>query len=168
MRNIADIVLKWHAVRSKGAEALNFKPFPALRTMRNIILAAVAALTFSLFAAPVSARADTGFYDISSAQISGEPGSIIRAEEFGAPQGASAWRVLYRSTGLNGRPIAVSGIIVVPDGPAPADGRPIVSWAHATSGIVQGCARSNYANIYAHMYGLPEMLASGAIVAATD
>ena len=39
------------------------------------------------------------------------------------PDGARSWRILYRSTGMKGEPVAVSAMLVVPDGPAPAAGR---------------------------------------------
>jgi alpha-beta hydrolase superfamily lysophospholipase len=137
--------------------------------MRNTSFAALAAL-IALLAAPLSATAQNGdFYTVAKSEIAGPAGSIIRADAFKAPPGASAaYRVIYRSTGAGGQPIAVSGIVVIPQTPAPPEGRPIVSWAHATSGIVQGCARSEFPDIYEHMYGLQDMLAAGAVVAATD
>lgn len=33
-----------------------------------------------------------------------------------------------------GEPILVSGVVIVPQGPPPPGGRPIVAWAHPTSG----------------------------------
>ena len=59
-----------------------------------------------------------------------------------APLGAQAYRILYRSTGLSGEPIAVSGVAIVPPGPPPEQGRPIVAWAHPTTGVVPHCAPS--------------------------
>ena len=60
----------------------------------------------------------------------------------GAPLGATAYRVLYRSTGINGEPIFVSGVVIVPQGAPPPEGRPIVAWAHPTSGVTPRCAPS--------------------------
>src|SRR5512147_521622 len=72
------------------------------------------------------------------------PGSIIRVWplEGGGPSGAggSAFRILYRSTGLSGEPIEVSGAIFIPPGPAPAGGRNSIAWAHPTSGVGEACA----------------------------
>jgi pimeloyl-ACP methyl ester carboxylesterase len=85
-----------------------------------------------------------------------------------APAGAQAYRVLYRSTGLSGEPIAVSGVIVVPPGPAPAGGRPIVAWAHPTTGVVPHCAPSLAIFVFQQMAGLRELIEQGAVVAATD
>jgi hypothetical protein len=60
----------------------------------------------------------------------------------GARAGGDAFRILYRSTGLNGEPIAVSGAVFIPPGPAPERGRDVIAWAHPTSGVVETCAPS--------------------------
>jgi pimeloyl-ACP methyl ester carboxylesterase len=86
----------------------------------------------------------------------------------GAPLGASSYRVLYRSTGLKGEPILVSGVVIVPRGPPPLGGRPIVAWAHPTSGIVPRCAPSLAIFLFQQIQGLRSMVARGYIVAATD
>lgn len=115
------------------------------------------------------AHADAAFYTASEAQAAGSPGSIIRIEPMdGAPLGASAYRVLYRSVGVHGEPIAVSGVVVIPTGTAPADGRPIVAWAHPTSGVVSRCAPSEAHMVFQTMMGLRDMVKHGYIVAATD
>jgi len=116
-----------------------------------------------------AAHAQTPFYQASESQVRGEPGTIIRSEPMMfAPAGAQAYRVLYRSTGLHGEPIAVSGVIVVPPGPAPAGGRPIVAWAHPTTGVVPHCAPSLAIFVFQQMAGLRQLIEQGAIVAATD
>ena len=85
-----------------------------------------------------------------------------------APAGAQAYRVLYRSVGMHGEPIAVSGVIVVPPGPAPVGGRPIVAWAHPTTGVVPHCAPSLAIFVFQQMAGLRQLIEQGAVVAATD
>jgi alpha-beta hydrolase superfamily lysophospholipase len=133
--------------------------------MRMKVLTALAAIFIA-----VSAPAVAGdFYTPAAGEISGQPGSIIRTEAFNPPPGASAaYRVLYRSTSGAGKPVVVSGVVVIPDGAAPAGGRPIVSWAPATSGVARSCARSMFPNLYTNMYGLQDMLSRGFVVAATD
>src|ERR1700722_3581362 len=116
-----------------------------------------------------TAHAQTPFYQASQRELAGPPGTIIRSEPMlFAPAGAQAYRVLYRSTGLSGEPIAVSGVIVVPPGPAPAGGRPIVAWAHPTTGVVPHCAPSLAIFVFQQMAGLRELIEQGAVVAATD
>lgn len=97
------------------------------------------------------------------------PGSLIRAEPMaGAPDGAAAFRVLYRSTGLSGEPMEVSGVVIVPAGQAPPEGRPVLAWAHPTTGIVSRCAPSLARVFFSSVQGLREMLDQGYVVAATD
>ncbi len=99
----------------------------------------------------------------------GEAGALIQSEPLaGAPDGANAYRILYRSTGLHGEPITVSGMVVVPASEPPAEGRPIVAWAHPTSGVVPRCAPSLARKRFQFIAGLRSMLARGYAVAATD
>jgi acetyl esterase/lipase len=127
------------------------------------------ALCVAFLAAVDAARAQSAFYIAEEQELAGAPGSVIRLEGMtGAPAGASAYRVLYRSRGLHEEPIAVSGVVVVPPGPAPAGGRPIVAWAHPTTGVVQRCAPSLASLIFQQIQGLRQMVERGYVVAATD
>ena len=86
------------------------------------------ALALTAFNAP-RASAQTPFYKATAEEIAGQPGTLIRSEPMQfAPAGAQAYRILYRSRGMNNEPIAVSGVAVIPPGAAPANGRPIVAW----------------------------------------
>ena len=89
------------------------------------------------------AAAQGAFYRTSDSEVAGPVGSLIRKEtRVGAAAGATAYKVLYRSTKPDGTPIAVSGIVIVPAGKPPAGGWPIVAWAHPTTGVVSHCAPS--------------------------
>jgi len=77
-------------------------------------------------------------------------------------------RVLYRSQGLHGESISVSGVVIIPPGPMPAEGRPIVAWAHPTTGVMPRCAPSLAMLLIQQIQGVREMLGRGYIVAATD
>jgi pimeloyl-ACP methyl ester carboxylesterase len=116
-----------------------------------------------------SAQAQTPFYLASDQELAGAPGTIIRSQPMMvAPNGAAAYRVLYRSKGLHDEPIAVSGVIVVPRGPVPEGGRPIVAWAHPTSGVVPRCAPSRALFVFRQIQGLRDMIERGYVVTATD
>ena len=129
----------------------------------------VAMAAFVILAGLAAANAQSPFYDAPASLADGPPGSLVRQEPMdGAPLGASAFRVLYRSTGLKGEPILVSGVVIVPQGPPPPGGRPIVAWAHPTSGIVPRCAPSLAIFLFQQIQGLRSMVARGYIVAATD
>jgi acetyl esterase/lipase len=111
--------------------------------------------------APVTALAQDSSYN--------GPGRLMQAQPLaGAPDGASAYRILYQSTGLRGQPITVSGMVITPPGPAPDGGRPVVAWAHPTTGVVERCAPSLARKRFQMIAGLRLMLARGYVVAATD
>ncbi len=119
--------------------------------------------------AEVHAQGGEGFYEASTQQLVGTPGTIIRKQRIrGAPLGAAAYRVLYRSVGLAGEPIAVSGTVVVPAGAADAGSPRIIAWAHPTTGIVPRCAPSLAFFKFQQIQGLRNMVARGYVVAATD
>ncbi len=94
----------------------------------------------------------------------------------GAPCWLSASRVLYLSTGLDGRLVPVSGLVLAPRGPVPPGGRPVVAWAHPTTGVATGCAPSllgrhffeGTLGIPGSISGLSALLAAGFAIAATD
>jgi pimeloyl-ACP methyl ester carboxylesterase len=48
--------------------------------------------------------------------------------------------MLYRSNSLDGDVVAVSGSLTLPRGPRPRGGWPIVTYAHGTAGVADGCA----------------------------
>jgi acetyl esterase/lipase len=136
------------------------------------IIAKIAVRAFALAALLCSAavaQAQSAFYRASPAEIAGPPGTLIRQEPMARTlEGADAYRVLYRSTGLQNEPIAVSGVVIVPPGPAPSAGRPIIAWAHPTTGVVPRCAPSLALFIYQQIQGLREMVNRGYVIAATD
>lgn len=90
------------------------------------------------------------FYQVTERDLAGGSGHLIRHEPLkgyvALDEAAATYRVLYQSTGdtdprFGGR-IGVSGIIAFPDGEVPADGWPVVSWAHGTVGSADKCAPS--------------------------
>lgn len=162
--------------RSQGT-AMTVEPKKSFAKERRRVASALALVMLTLACASLGeavlgidqAHASDAFYTYDVQQAQGVPGSIIRMEPMtGAPLGANAYRVLYRSMGLHGKPIAVSGVVVIPAGVAPADGRPIVAWAHPTTGVVSRCAPSEALFVFQTMMGLRDMVRHGYIVAATD
>lgn len=104
-----------------------------------------------------------------SAQIHQTPGDILQSSTFpGAPAEAAGTRILYASTAPDGSPIAVSGLVIVPATPARPDGRPVVAWLHATTGVDRACAPSEGPAPFGQIQGLAAFLAAGYVVVATD
>src|SRR5580704_5964405 len=136
----------------------------AFRFIASIVLVMLCAL-----AGEDGATAQTAFYRAPSSEVAGAPGTLVRQELIdGAPLGATTYRVLYRSTGLDNKPILVSGVVIVPPGAPPQGGRPIVAWAHPTSGVVPRCAPSLAIFLFEQIQGLRSFVRDGYVVAATD
>lgn len=111
----------------------------------------------------------SAFYAPEALPGGGKPGEIVRSEELPTSlPGALAWKVLYASTGLRGERIEVSGIVIAPDLPAPPGGRPVVAWAHPTTGVADNCAPSLNPEFFDTIPHLPALLALDYVVAATD
>jgi pimeloyl-ACP methyl ester carboxylesterase len=135
--------------------------------IRRLLTLAAALLALSTCANTASAQ--SSFYDAPRSMLAGQPGSLVRQEIIdGAPLGATAYRVLYRSVGMSGEPIFVSGVVIVPQGDPPPQGRPIVAWAHPTSGVTPRCAPSLAIFLFQQIQGLRSFIEQGYVVAATD
>jgi alpha-beta hydrolase superfamily lysophospholipase len=135
----------------------------------GILLAAVCA-------APASAKvpkgpAGTAFYTYTKKLPSKHGTALWQRKLSGqaALKGASSTLLLYSSTGLDGKPVPVSAVLSVPKGKAPKGGRPIVSWAHGTTGIADQCApsRSNLQQGYDHPL-MERWIKAGYAVVRTD
>lgn len=103
------------------------------------------------------------------------PGSLLAAEPLDdiaddiTELGATATRVIYRSTsGTDGRATEVSGTVVVPGGPAPAGGWPIVSFGHGTTGVLNNCGPSEYVNLLGSAPIVAALVLNGYAVTMTD
>lgn len=124
-------------------------------------------------------------YDAPSPLPPGRHGDLIWAAELNTQvPGARAWKVLYRSTDLHGNEVPVSGVVVAPIGKAPPGGRPVVTFAHGTTGLARACAPSSVADpakdavmffeprsgdtMDSGIPALTRMIAAGYVVAATD
>jgi acetyl esterase/lipase len=159
------------AKQSREAAAFPSEDPMAQRRTRRLGGLAITALAATVVAGGWLAEpSEPGAFYRMTAQVTGSPGDVLRVEELPAPVpgGAQAWRVLYVSTGLSGEPIAVSGVIAAPRGPAPAEGRPVVAWAHGTTGVTSRCAPSLRADFFEHVPGAKALLEHGYILAATD
>jgi pimeloyl-ACP methyl ester carboxylesterase len=85
------------------------------------------------------------------------------------------WRVVYRSVGVDGKAIKVSGTVSLPKGKASKSGWPVISYDHGSTGIADQCAPSKDAvDNPAHLYNsyvyplLNRWLQAGYAVVRTD
>jgi pimeloyl-ACP methyl ester carboxylesterase len=113
----------------------------------------------------------TRFYDTPMNFAQSKPGDLLSKEPATAyqlPAGASAVRMLYHSLGAEGEDVAASAAILIPAGPEPTGGWPMVVWAHGTSGVARQCAPSAMADVYYRGLGLFDFLEAGIAVVAVD
>lgn len=108
-----------------------------------------------------------GFYD-PPADVPGRPGRIVRMEPMtrGVPEGARGWRFLYTTTRQDGAPAVASAVMLVPDGGSAP--RPLIAWAHGTTGIARGCAPSLMADPFAGTPAVADLIKNGWAMVATD
>ena len=112
-------------------------------------------------------------------------GAVLASEPVDSTvPGNKAWRIAYISSDTNGKRNVTTGLIVVPDGPVPLAGRPIVAWAHGTTGTARRCGPSQMPQPAQPLnqyllpsgtsysdFGLPAMqalLKRGYVIVATD
>ena len=111
----------------------------------GLVVAVLAAtmLTQVTSSSTPTAAALPSFYDVPSPLPAGAPGEIIRSEAITPSRlNGSLYRVMYHSRSATGADIAVTGMVALPGGPPPVGGFPVISWAHVTTGMADGCAPS--------------------------
>lgn len=110
------------------------------------------------------------------ARIGGDvPGSVVSAEpmpDFTRSLVGSSMRsarVTYRSSsGDTGAPTVVSGAVFTPRTPAPAGGRPVIGFAHGTTGIDTACAPSLSPTLSEQVAAVDAFVRLGFAVAVPD
>jgi len=120
-----------------------------VRRLLVVILLVVTALTAPR-SGPVpvpaaAAAAAEDFYTPPSPLPPGGPGQLIRSEPVLVPATllASARRIMYRSVGARGGPVAITGTVIVPLTPWIGGGkRPVIGFAPGTQGLGDTCAPS--------------------------
>lgn len=115
----------------------------------------------------------------------GTLGQVIKKEQIQTSlTGAQAWKIAYISSDVAERKTIATALVIAPTGPAPKEGRPIIAWAHGTTGAAQNCGPSQVIdptralNLYFLMdgnswtdFGIPngqEFINEGYVVVATD
>lgn len=83
------------------------------------------------------------FYSVPATLPSDKPGTLIKyAKITAAGIDGTTYRVMYVSENTQGKPIAVTGLVMVPHTAPPAGGYRVVSWSHGTNGMAPQCAPS--------------------------
>ncbi|GAA4982894.1 hypothetical protein GCM10025734_04460 [Kitasatospora paranensis] len=114
-------------------------PRTAAMAASLVVALALLALSAALHRASPS---PTAFYT-RPASVPATAGALLRSEPFtrAVPASAQAWKILYTTTRDDGVPAVASGIVLVSRS-APAGPRPVIAWAHGTTGVASSCAPS--------------------------
>ena len=103
--------------------------------------------------------------------VPNRPGVLLRSERFtrGIPRQWRAWRILYTTTRDENVPAVASGLVIASDHP-PAGPRPVIAWAHATTGVASECAPTLLPSRWnAELIpGIDQVLRRGWVIVATD
>lgn len=125
------------------------------------------------------------YQELSQILPSGKLGQIVKQEKISTTvKGAQAWRIAYISSDVAERPTISTGLVIAPIGPTPKEGRPVLAWAHGTTGAAQNCGPSQVTNPAVPLnqyflvggnswtdYGIPnleEFIKEGYVLVATD
>src|ERR1700760_1267787 len=105
------------------------------------MLAALASGCANTSGSSVAKGPSPAFYNWTDQLPAGAPGQLLRSEPLDAAtslaDAGDQRRILYTSTdGVTGKGlIAVSGAVFFPRTPRPAEGWPVIAWAHGTVGV---------------------------------
>jgi hypothetical protein len=149
------------------------------------LLAALVAVTPPAAADTTTVYLPSFYVSVMNAAPVGRLGHVIKEERIATTiSGARAWRIAYISSDMMERKTIATAVVVAPIGKAPKGGRPIVSWAHGTTGTAENCGPSQLVNPAQPLneyfliggnsatdYGLPAVnrfIRDGYVVVATD
>lgn len=124
-----------------------------LTTVLVIATALVTVITAGTasFAATSAVRLEKGtpaaglpsFYGVPAKLPSDKPGTVIKYQEVTSTKvDGTTYRIMYVSENTLGKPIAVTGMVIVPHAAPPKGGYRVVAWGHGTNGMAPQCAPS--------------------------
>lgn len=160
--------------RNRTRPSRRTQPSTFKRWMR--VTGAVLSLALAVAAAGLGAQLRDGapqlsaFYD-APATVPAQPGVLLKSEPFTTkvPENAKAWRILYTTTRDDNTPAVASAVVLTSLEPANGP-RPVVTWAHGTTGYAEACAPSNLAEPFSSgaLPALGSIVENGWVLVATD
>lgn len=110
------------------------------------------------------------FYATPADVDTAPPGTVFRTERLPSAdvKGGVAYRLLYRTERANGEAAVSGAIAIVPTTKPPAEGRPVLAWAHGTIGLGRGCAPSRRSDPLQATPWMEDAIANGFAVIAPD
>jgi hypothetical protein len=119
--------------------------------------------------AGVTARPPDAFYD-PPGNVPARPGALLRLEPLQnvtLPPGMRGWRILYTTTIDDQTPATAVATVFAPENPPPGP-RPVIAWAHGTTGLLQRCMPSLASSPTEGIPARPGIVTAGWVVVATD
>lgn len=156
----------------RDTAAARGRPRPRWLRASGAIAAVVLALALVAVSAVVhrSVSSPDAFYDPPS-PVPARPGVLLRSERYtrGIPKQWRAWRILYTTTRDENVPAVASGLVIASDDLPPGP-RPVIAWAHGTTGVARQCAPSLLPSRWNAdvIPGINQALARGWVIVATD
>ncbi|AIY01556.1 hypothetical protein ART_1957 [Arthrobacter sp. PAMC 25486] len=150
------------------------KPGMARRWFR--VIGAVLSLALAVAAAGIGGQLRAGAPDVAAfydtpALVPAEPGVLLKSEPFTTlvPAGAKAWRIMYTTTLDEGQPTVATAVVLTSLKPANGP-RPVITWAHGTTGFARACAPSNLSDPFwsGALPALDEIVTNGWVLVTTD
>ena len=157
------------------------------QSLLSISLLSTLVISPELWATPDFGPVSMGDFYMSLPAIdpNGKLGDLVTAKQIETPlENAQAWKIAYISSDVNNKKTLVTGMVVAPKTKAPAEGRPIIAWAHGTTGTAETCGPSQILNPAQPLnqyflmngnswtdYGIPalkEFIDAGYVIVATD
>jgi uncharacterized membrane protein HdeD (DUF308 family)/alpha-beta hydrolase superfamily lysophospholipase len=170
------LTLIWGAIRSGDRAEGGGQAQPGLVRRWARLIGSAIPLLLAVVLAVASSNLQAGapvvdeFYD-APGSVPAQPGQLLKAEPFTRtiPDGAQAWRILYTTTRDEGQPALASAIVVAPTSP-PVGPRPVIAWAHGTTGFDRSCAPSVLKDPFGAgaFFSLDKVLEEGWVLVATD
>ncbi len=101
------------------------------------------ASTTTVATAPIPApKGLPAFYAVPQPLPAGT-GKLVKSEKVAVPElHGTTYRVMYVSQTVDDKPVAVTGLIIVPNTAPPKSGYPVVTWGHGTNGMADACTPS--------------------------
>ena len=121
------------------------------------------------FQTNVTTRAPDAFY-IPAPDLRNQSGALLRSEplrDVTLPRGTRGWRILYTTTVDDKTPATAVATVFAPLDP-PMGIRPVITWQHGTTGLLQKCMPSLTSAPTQEIPALNSVLEAGWVIVATD
>ena len=119
--------------------------------------------------ASISLHAADALYD-APANLPKRSGVLLRSERLKnvtLPAGLTGWRILYTTTVNDKTPATAVAVVFAPTHPS-AGPRPVITWEHANTGLLQKCMPSLLSDPAVGIPAIDRIAAANWVIVATD